>query len=71
MAMAESGVDLVALDEALDRLAAEDQQAAILVKLRCFSGLTSPQAAEVLDVSTRSAERLWTFANAWLYRELS
>ena len=64
-------VDLLALDEALRRLEAEDHQAAKLVELRYFSGLTVPQAAEVLDVSTRSAERIWTFAKAWLFRELS
>ena len=64
-------VDLLALDEALRRLEAEDHQAAMLVELRYFSGLTVPQAAEVLDVSTRSAERIWTFAKAWLFRELS
>ncbi len=64
-------VDLLALDEALRRLEVEDHQAAMLVELRYFSGLTVPQAAEVLDVSTRSAERIWTFAKAWLFRELS
>lgn len=63
-------VDLLALDEALSRLESEDEQAAMLVKLRYFSGLTVSQSAEVLDVSTRTAERLWTFAKAWLYREL-
>lgn len=67
----ESEVDLLALNEALTRLETEDAQAALLVKLRYFSGLTVPQSAEVLDVSTRSAERLWTFAKAWLFRELS
>ena len=66
-----SEVDLLALDEALQLLEQEDPQAAMLVKLRYFSGLTVPQAAEALDVSTRSAERLWTFAKAWLFRELS
>lgn len=64
-------VDLLALDEALMRLEAEDEQAAMLVKFRYFSGLTVSQSAELLDVSTRTAERLWTFAKAWLYRELS
>ena len=63
-------VDLLALDEALLRLEAEDPQAAMLVKLRYFSGLTVAQSAEILDVSTRTAERLWTYAKAWLYREL-
>lgn len=62
--------DLLALDEALDRLAATDEPAAQLVKLRYFSGLTVPQAAEAIGVSTRTAERLWTYAKAWLWREI-
>ena len=64
-------IDLLELDEALVRLEAEAKDAALLVKLRYFSGLTMSQSAEVLDVSTRSAERLWTYAKAWLYREIS
>ncbi len=63
-------VDILILDEALNRLEAADRQAAELVKLRYFSGLTIPEAAEILGVSTRTAERLWTFAKAWLYREI-
>ncbi|QDT08938.1 ECF-type sigma factor [Planctomycetes bacterium K23_9] len=63
-------IDLLSLDEALDRLQAEEPDAALLVKLRYFSGLTVSQAAEVLDVSTRSAERLWTFARAWLFQSM-
>jgi RNA polymerase sigma factor (TIGR02999 family) len=62
--------EILALDEALERLESQDPQAAALVKLRYFSGLTVPQAAEALDVSPRTAERLWTFAKAWLYREM-
>lgn len=65
-----SEVDLVALDDALTRLAAEDEVAAKLVELRYFSGLTSAQAAECLGMSLRSAERLWAFARAWLFREM-
>jgi RNA polymerase sigma factor (TIGR02999 family) len=64
-------VDLVDLDEALDRLVAEDSQAAEVVKLRYFAGLTIPQAAEVLGVSPRKADFVWSFARAWLRRELS
>ena len=64
-------VDLIELDEALTSLEATDPDAAMLVKLRYFSGLTVSQAAEVLDVSTRSAERMWTFAKAWLFREMA
>ena len=54
----------------LERLADADPQAADLVKLRYFSGLTVPQAADVLGVSTRTAERLWTYAKAYLLREI-
>lgn len=67
----DSQVDLLALDEALTQLEIKDPQAALLVKLRYFSGLTVSQAAEVLDVSTRSAERIWTYAKAWLFRAMS
>ncbi len=70
VAAPESEVDLLALDEVLNRLDSEYESAAMLVKLRYFSGLTIPQAAEVLDLSQRSTERLWTFAKAWLFREL-
>ncbi len=66
----EGVVDLVALDAALTRLAAEDAEAAQLVQLRYFSGLTSAQAADCLGLSQRTAERLWAFARAWLYREM-
>jgi RNA polymerase sigma factor (TIGR02999 family) len=65
------GSNLAAVDEALDRLAAVDSQAAELVTLRYFGGLTLPEAAEVLGVSSRTADRLWSFARAWLFRELS
>ena len=64
------GEDLVALSEALDKLAAVDQQAAELVKLHYFAGLTFEQSAEVLGVSTRKAYTMWAFARAWLYRAL-
>jgi RNA polymerase sigma factor (TIGR02999 family) len=63
--------DLLALDEALARFAAVDPQAAELVKLRYFAGLTVPQAAEALAISPRTADRFWAFAKAWLYREMS
>jgi len=62
--------DLLALDAALDRLAGEDPLAAELVKLRFFAGLTIPQAAQILDVSPRKADFLWSFARAWLRREI-
>jgi len=63
--------ELLALDEALDRLEQADAEAAKLVKLRYFAGLTMTQAAEVLGISLRSTERNWTFARTWLHRELS
>jgi RNA polymerase sigma factor (TIGR02999 family) len=63
--------DLVSLDEALNKLAEKDQRKAKLVELRFFSGLTIRQAAQVLDVSVATAERDWTFARAWLHREIS
>jgi RNA polymerase sigma factor (TIGR02999 family) len=63
--------DLLALDEALTRLAEADPSAAELVKLRYFAGLSTPQAAEALGTSLRSAERLWTYARAWLRRAMT
>ncbi len=62
--------DLLALDEALQRLAEQDPQSAELVKLRYFAGLTIPQAAEILGVSPRKADFLWSYARAWLRREV-
>jgi RNA polymerase sigma factor (TIGR02999 family) len=62
--------ELLAVDAALDRLAAADPPAAELVKLRYFAGLSIAQAAEVLGISSRTADRLWTYARAWLRREI-
>ena len=62
--------ELLDVHAAVDRLAAEDAMAAELVKLRYFLGLSMPEAAEILDLPLRSAERLWTFARAWLRHEL-
>jgi len=62
--------DLIALDEALDRLAKEDPLSAQLVKLRYFAGLTIQQAADMLAISPRKADFLWSFARAWLRREI-
>jgi RNA polymerase sigma factor (TIGR02999 family) len=66
----EVGEDLVALDEALELLASRDAEAAQLVKLRFFAGLTSAQAAEALGISPRTADRAWTFARVFLLAEL-
>ena len=60
--------DLLALDEALDRLAAADPLKADLVKLRYFAGLTLPEAAAALGLSERTAGRHWAYARAWLRR---
>ena len=62
--------DLLELDAALDRLDAADPVAARLVKLRYFAGLTIAQAAETLGISPRKADFLWSFARAWLRREM-
>jgi RNA polymerase sigma factor (TIGR02999 family) len=66
-----SNDELLDLNEALSELENLDPEAAELVKLRFFSGLTMRQIAEVLDVSSRQATNIWTFAQAWLYRRLS
>jgi RNA polymerase sigma factor (TIGR02999 family) len=62
--------DLLALDEALQLLGSQDALSAELVKLRFFAGLSIPQAAEILGVSPRKADFLWSFARAWLRREM-
>jgi RNA polymerase sigma factor (TIGR02999 family) len=63
--------DLVALDEALTRLEAHEPDAARLVKLRYFAGLSHQEAAEALSLSRGAADRLWALARAWLFRQLS
>ena len=62
--------ELLALDEALDRLAKASPRAAEVVKLCFFVGLTQEQAARELGMSVSTAERLWSFARAWLFREV-
>ena len=62
--------ELLAIDEALDLLAAKDRAAADLVKLRYFVGMTMEEAATALGVPLRSAERLWTYARAWLRQRI-
>jgi RNA polymerase sigma factor (TIGR02999 family) len=69
--LAEPAGDLLALDEALRRLAAFDPLAAQLVTLRYFTGLTMADAALALGISLRNAERNWTYAKSWLHRELA
>ena len=63
--------DLIALDEALVALAKLDERKSRLVELRYFGGLTSEEAAEVLGISPRTANREWDLARAWLFRVLS
>jgi len=62
--------DLVGLDEALNKLAALDKPAADLVQLRFFAGLPLAEAARLLDISPRTADRLWAYARAWLHQEI-
>jgi RNA polymerase sigma factor (TIGR02999 family) len=62
--------DLLAMDEALTRLAEIDKQAAELVQLRYFAGLPMREVAEILGISPRTADRLWAFARAWLHEEI-
>jgi RNA polymerase sigma factor (TIGR02999 family) len=63
--------DLLALDEALDLLKVVDAQAVELVHLRYFAGFSAAEAAEMLKISPRTADRLWAFARAWLRHEIS
>jgi len=63
--------DLLALDEALTRLASREPTKAALVKLRYFAGLSLDEAAEALGISRATAKRYWTYARAWLYAEIN
>jgi RNA polymerase sigma factor (TIGR02999 family) len=62
--------ELLAVHDALEKLAARDQQKAELVKLRYFVGLTTEEAAEVLGISIPTADRWWNFSRAWLFEEI-
>lgn len=62
--------DILALDEALAKLTLHEERKAELVKLRYFSGLTIEQAAQMLGISTATAERDWAYARAWLHQEI-
>jgi RNA polymerase sigma factor (TIGR02999 family) len=68
--VAESPEDLLDLDDALTRFAAEEPDKARLIQLRFFAGLTTPEAAAALGISVATAERWWAFARTWLYSEL-
>jgi len=62
---------VLAVDEALDKLAEHDKVGAELIKLRFFAGLPNTEAAQMLGLSERTAKRTWAYARAWLLRELS
>ena len=64
-------IDIVALDEALERLSEIDEQQSRIVELRFFSGLTVDETAEVLAISPATVKRDWSMAKAWLHREIS
>lgn len=71
LASATEDEQLLAVHEALDKLAAHDKTKADLVKLRYFAGMTIEEAAEVLGISTATAKRYWAYARAWLFREIA
>jgi len=66
-----SVIDLLALDDALGKLTAEDPRKAQLVELRYFAGLSIPEAAQVLEISKATADRWWAYARAFLYHEVA
>ncbi len=71
VAVSDADFDLLALDEALTRLAEKDESLAKIVELRFFSGLNVAETAEVLGVSESTVKRDWAMAKAWLHRELT
>jgi RNA polymerase sigma factor (TIGR02999 family) len=70
VATPETPLDVLALNDALERFERVDRLKADLVKLRYFAGLTIPQAAEALGISSTTADRYWSYARAWLHAEL-
>ena len=66
----EKGADLLALDEALDRLAAIDPRQSRVVELRVFAGLTLEETAQALNISPSTVRREWSMAKAWLHRQI-
>ena len=71
VAPGQKDAELLAVHEALDALATHDARKAELVKLRYFAGLTIDEASEVLGISVPTAKRDWTYARAWLFREIA
>ena len=70
LAVPEAGLDVLALHEVLERFEQQDPVKARLVKLRYFAGLSIPQAAEALGISSNTADRYWAYARAWMHAEL-
>jgi len=70
IACPEPSIEVLALHEALERFEQTDRVAAEVVKLRYYAGLTIPQAAEALGISSTTADRCWAYARAWLHTEL-
>jgi RNA polymerase sigma factor (TIGR02999 family) len=70
LAAPDSPQEVLALDEAITRLAEQDRSAAEVVRLRFFAGLPLPEVARLLGISARSADRFWAYARAWLHREI-
>ena len=70
VAAPETSDELLALDEAIQKLAAQDKAAADVVQLRFFAGLPLSEVANVLGISPRTADRLWAYARAWLHQEI-
>ncbi|QDV44317.1 RNA polymerase sigma factor SigL [Stieleria neptunia] len=70
MARPDRPQELLAIDEALVKLSNENRQAAAFVEMRYFAGFSLTETAEALGISPRAASRIWTYARAWLYREL-
>jgi RNA polymerase sigma factor (TIGR02999 family) len=70
LAVPDTPEDVLALDEALEKLAAADRVASEVVRLRYFAGLPIPEVAQLLGISPRSADRLWAYARAWLHQEI-
>jgi RNA polymerase sigma factor (TIGR02999 family) len=68
---AESSLDVLALDQALDRLSDMDPQQARIVELRFFAGMTIEETADALEISPATVKRDWTWAKAWLHQQLS
>ncbi len=70
LAAPEPPEEVLALDEALEKLATQDRSAADVVRLRFFAGLPLAEVAELLGISPRTADRLWAYARAWLHQEI-